>query len=357
MRFSALPAAFLLASAAASGQVVPDVLYYKFNEGAGTTTLNHAVPGGGSATATLTGGLGFAPGQYGSGLSGAGGASSTNYVQTGYTMNLQGVSWAIEFWWQPNAGTSLQYLCGVPVSGDFRIFAGGSPGNNIVLSGQGITTVIATAAVPQPGVWVHSAFVFDSSAAPPAITPYINGLPGTPVAQTGSPVLSGGIFIVGGQTSNGLNGVLDEFRLWRQFRTPAEILANYNVELANENVLSASNSGPGVGDLTLSLASISPGAVSGFTLITGETAGAPGTGPVFGIVPDALTWQGFMMAPFPGNPFHFPVGPAGVYPAAPFVAPPGALASLAGQTFDLVAIVLGPGVSYLGKSAVVRITW
>lgn len=55
-----------------SAQTVPDVLYYRFNEGVGTSAANSAVPGAGSPTAGLYGSMGWGPGKFGSGLSGTG---------------------------------------------------------------------------------------------------------------------------------------------------------------------------------------------------------------------------------------------------------------------------------------------
>jgi hypothetical protein len=246
------------------------------------------------------------------------------------------MSWTIEFWWQNGTGTGLQYLCGVPVSGDFRIFNGGNAGTNFVLSGNGVTTLIAIGTVPPPGVWVHIAFVFDASVTPPTITAYANGVPSATVAQTGSPALSGGQFIVGGQVGNGLNGGIDDFRMWSVARTASEIATNYNSELSATNQLVATNSGIGIGDLFLSLTAISPGATQDFTLITGATSGSLGSGPAFGITPDAATFQGFLTPLALGNPFHFPVGPPAVYQDVPFTVPPGTLVALSGQTFDLV---------------------
>lgn len=128
-------------------------------------------------------------------------------------------------------------------------------------------------------------------------------------------------------------------------------------ELTSNNALAAVTSGGGVGDLNLSLGFISPGALEGWTLITFATGGPAGTGPILGIQPDAVTWSIFSYPLFPGNPFHFPVGVPGVYPAVPLALGPGTLSSLSGSVMDAVVILLGPGGGFGGYSNVARVAW
>ena len=52
-----LAAAFLALAALACAETVPDGIYYKFNEGSGTTTANLAFPGVGSPVGTIVGSL------------------------------------------------------------------------------------------------------------------------------------------------------------------------------------------------------------------------------------------------------------------------------------------------------------
>ena len=128
-------------------------------------------------------------------------------------------------------------------------------------------------------------------------------------------------------------------------------------ERSSFNTLTALTSGGGVGDLLLSLTLIHPSAVEGLTLISTSTLLPLGSGPLFGLWPDALLWTLLTTPIATGNPLHFPVGPMGVFPALPLVAPPGSLSAFAGQTWDLVAVVLGPSQSYLGQSNIVRVSW
>jgi hypothetical protein len=157
--------------------------------------------------------------------------------------------------------------------------------------------------------------------------------------------------------SNGLAGMMDEFRLWNVARTPAEILASYNGELFDENIFVATTTGGGVGDLSLSLTAINTTAVEGFTFISATPAPFVGGGPLLGIIPDALTWPILSLPPSVGNPLHFLVGIPGVYPDVPFVVPAGSLSFLAGQTYEMVTMLLGPGLTWAGRSDVQRLVW
>lgn len=138
-------------------------------------------------------------------------------------------------------------------------------------------------------------------------------------------------------------------------RTPPVDIGAF--ELTSGNLLTALTTGGGAGDLNLSLTAINPLATEGFTLISMNTTGAAGTGPILGIMPDALTWSIFGFPQVAGSPFHFPIGVLGVFPDASFVLPPGALSSFSGLSWDMVVLLLGPGWSYVGQSNVVRINW
>jgi len=124
-----------------------------------------------------------------------------------------------------------------------------------------------------------------------------------------------------------------------------------------ENVLIATTSGSGAGDLSLSLTLINPLATEGFLLITDAPIGPPNSGPMFGIWPSAITWNILTSPAAPGNPLHFTVGPVGIFPDTPINAPAPTLAFLAGQTWDVVALLLGPGYLYVGRSVASRIVW
>ena len=126
---------------------------------------------------------------------------------------------------------------------------------------------------------------------------------------------------------------------------------------ALDNLLVATTTGGGAGDLSLSLSMITAGAVEGYTFVTTTAIGPVGSGPFFGIWPSSLTFDVIATPAAVGNPLHFFVGYAGFFPDVPFSVPAPTLAFLAGQTWDVVAVVLGPGLTYLGKSAPNRLVW
>jgi hypothetical protein len=119
-------------------------------------------------------------------------------------------------------------------------------------------------------------------------------------------------------------------------------------------MLTVSQSAPGVGDLTLGVASVPASAAEGWTLISTDTTQTAALGPFFGIYPDALTWWGIFEPPRVGYPLHFLIFGGGVYPGSPVVLPPGSTTSLTGQSWDFVVIVIDATLTYISQSNVVR---
>jgi hypothetical protein len=93
--------------------------------------------------------------------------------------------------------------------------------------------------------------------------------------------------------------------------TSAPRIWNGTIHYSTSNRLMVSQSGPGVGDLTVSLTAIPSNASTGWTFVTGNTALQVGSGPAFGILPDATTFAIFGYAYYPGNPFRFNTADAG----------------------------------------------
>jgi hypothetical protein len=123
------------------------------------------------------------------------------------------------------------------------------------------------------------------------------------------------------------------------------------------NYLSVSQTGPLVGDVTLSLTNPSTTGYEGWTLLSSNTALPVGSGPILGLWPDALTWSILGYPYFPGNPFHFRTGDAGLFPNVPFTAPPGSVSALAGQSFDFAVFLINANLGYDSRSNTVRYTF
>jgi hypothetical protein len=122
-------------------------------------------------------------------------------------------------------------------------------------------------------------------------------------------------------------------------------------------LLSGATTGGGTGDLSLTVMNPPVGITEGFTLVTSSPVGIPGSGPMFGIWPDAVTFQGIAFPAGVGNPLHFVAGVPGVYPDAPLILPPGTLSFLGGQVWDLVVVGLAPNFVYLNHTNVARMNW
>lgn len=355
----------LLASAVAAQAPYPDRMYFKFDEGTGVggVTANVASPGVGSANAvvnghSLTPGVGF-------GGSGALIATSvspgTANVNTGWTTAFGTGSWTISFRCDVStlATGTLYYVCGDPTASSFRVFYNGAAGvGNVVFRGTGITdTIVAGAGVGGPH-WVTCTY----DAATTTTRGYLDAALVATVAQSPLNLNGTSSFLVGGynSASNFSNGAnLDEFRMYSYALTPAQVAAGVGVELFDTNVLSVTQSGPGVGDLSIGLTNLSPTALEGWTLISFDVSGVVGAGPLFGIRPDFGTWTLFLNSPLAdGVPFHFPVPSAfGAFPNSPYALPPGAVSFLAGTSADFSVFFVNASFVYDSRSNVVRRTF
>lgn len=132
----------------------------------------------------------------------------------------------------------------------------------------------------------------------------------------------------------------------------------YRLGYDPSNLLNATTSGFGTGDLTLSVTNLSLLATEGFLLISTDATHPVGTGPLVGLYPDALTWQLLSEPLTLGSPFHFPCNSGfGLFPDAPLLVAPGSLSFLAGQSWDFGFVVFGAGFTYIGKSPAKRVVW
>jgi hypothetical protein len=219
-------------TSAPSGFALPEVLYYLFDETGTTQTTNYAVPGRGTATASLFGGLTMGPtGQFNSGLIGAGGTGATDYVNTGWATDIGTSSWTISLWLNNLvAGTALNYFFGDPGAASYRCFLNGIAGvGAIALRGGGLTDIFVPNIAPGPTV-VH--FVYDATI--PDVKAYVNGALALTVPQVALNINGAGPFKVGGySTSAGMSpgSVMDEFRYYSRALDAAEVLATWNISI------------------------------------------------------------------------------------------------------------------------------
>ncbi|HYC77210.1 MAG TPA: PKD domain-containing protein [Planctomycetota bacterium] len=139
---------------------------------------------------------------------------------------------------------------------------------------------------------------------------------------------------------------------------PSSVKVKTGAVVVGPYVFTATSSGGGVGDLVVTPVPPigAPGMVEGFTFVSFAPPPTVGSGPAFGLVPDAGFWPILTMPAAPGNPLHYVVAP-GLYPQTPFIVPQGGLAVLAGLTADLVQVGFGPGYTLLLVSNVARVTF
>ncbi len=237
--------ATILAAAGSLSAQVPQLLYYKFNEGSGATTANSASPGIGTNPAAISGTTSWiTPGQIGSSsLNFAG----TSHIATNAPLSIPSTqSWTIEFWIRPNANTwGYIFGDGDNVGSSFAHLRCSwyNLTDTIELAGtnDGIGTSLRIVTGPILNTWHHFAFVYDHTAS--TISTYWNGVPN--VSGTYTTNISGSAFILGRLDPSHtaiFNGAIDEFRFWTVARSQAEILAGMNNELPLGPALTAAAS-------------------------------------------------------------------------------------------------------------------
>jgi hypothetical protein len=212
-----------------SGYALPELLYYIFDEGTGTTTANYASPGVGNNPASLTGTTTWAtPGQFGSAIIGNGAANGG--ILSGWNWDRGAGDWTISMWIDIPSSTSgsAYYLYGDPGSASFRCFHNGVAGqDNLLLRGGGLTDVLVTGIGPSPTV-VH--FVYNSTV--PAVIVYKNGVLFNNFPQTALNMTTGTGFRCGGYTTSAtMIGKMDEFRVYSRALDAAEVAATWNISI------------------------------------------------------------------------------------------------------------------------------
>lgn len=234
LRRALIIAGVFVVSAAQAQLALPEHLYYRFNEGSGTSTANTASPGSGAANGTLVGSLGLgATGVQGGALAGA--TTSESYVDTGWATNLGTGNWTIAFWHSSlgSVSSTVHYLFGDGGAGVFRGFTGGvAGGQGLILRGPLTDVLISNLSLTENN---HVAFVYDSSAG--NVKGYLNGVLNTTVNQ-GALNLNGTGFLVGNYQSSqqGLASGrwMDEFMVFGRALSASEVNDAMNMNVVPE---------------------------------------------------------------------------------------------------------------------------
>jgi hypothetical protein len=212
-----------------------DLLYYKFDTGAGDKAINFAGPmapvGDGVITTVGATQATWAPGLFGRSLAGSPNSTATDYnwVDSGYTGPVTTsftIAWYMREAVVPTTTTSY-FWSGW---GSFRCFTGGVANNGLYVRAWGgapadFVTTTDVRALAKAG-WVHIAIVVDT--ANMVATYYINGAVDTSIPLTTPTVNIGGTaatFKVGKHTSDSTTSSydIDEFRFQTGAATQADI--------------------------------------------------------------------------------------------------------------------------------------
>lgn len=223
---------------ASASIVLPELMYYKFNEGVGaTSTTNQATTPAGTTTSLLTG-LSLQQAGIGGTTALSGSSSNPRYVNTGWTSTLGSGSWSMAFWTGANANTSLlSYFFGDSVG--FRGFTEGVAGTTgFILRGPGVTDTLITGMSTTADN--HLAFVYDATL--DTIQGYLNGVLNVTVAQPGS-FTFGSDFSIGGRgPSVGNSGLqagtwMDEFQLYSRALDASGVVDAMNANFIGVNAV------------------------------------------------------------------------------------------------------------------------
>ncbi|GEM_PF-6873196 len=205
-------------------QALPELLYYRFDTG--PAIANDATAPVGSNPASITGSA-MSVGNLGlSGTALVGTGTTTDFINTGWNTNLSG-SWTIGFWTKDIVpSTTLWYIFGDNTAQSLRCFTNGAAGvDNWRLIGTGLTLQANGAATTAP---TYTHFVYDAAAG--EARSYVNGVLNQTVAVTSPLTFTGTAPFKIGQyaTSSGLNGLMDEFRIYNRALSVSEILTTIN---------------------------------------------------------------------------------------------------------------------------------
>lgn len=214
---------------------VPEVLYYKFNDGINTTP-NYAVPGEFTGIANINGMQIRSGGLADSCLVGTGGNGTTNYVSTNWATCLPKSGWTIGFWISdislgvdPN---NAVYLFGDVTANNFRCYYGGAGGltavdTAIMFRCTGLTD-IRIPVVKGQTYYIH--IVYEPIVSQMKV--YVNGILKQTNTQSPFIPIGNGPMTIGSlasfNSSLAQNMKFDEFRIYNRTLGQTEISATWN---------------------------------------------------------------------------------------------------------------------------------
>ncbi|MBE7491760.1 MAG: choice-of-anchor D domain-containing protein [Planctomycetes bacterium] len=203
----------------------PEMLYYRFNEGTGTTTRNDASPGRGNNPAT------FAAVSWTTTANarlGASAVQATTNLPTGFSCTqLPRPEFTLEFWvWR--SGNATTTICGDGTSfrvyrqnATLRIQSGPAGGDQDISTGVNLAN----------NGWTHIAIVSNPGVF--GLRVYANGTQAFESINYTFPFANAQLFVMrnGGGTPTSFDGRVDEFRFWAHARTAAQIMADRDREI------------------------------------------------------------------------------------------------------------------------------
>jgi hypothetical protein len=206
----------------------PEMLYYRFNDGSGTTARNDASPGRGTNPSVFTAGPTWASAAQA--RLGASAAMSNASLNTAFSCTqLPRPEFTLEFWIF-RSDTNTNTICGDGIS--FRVYrSGGGGGHSLrIQSGPaGGDQDINTNVTLTNNAWTHIAIVSNPGVA--GLRVYRNGVQSFESINYTFPFSNATLTVMSNAGANNMTGRLDEFRFWAHVRTQTEINANQGNEL------------------------------------------------------------------------------------------------------------------------------
>ncbi len=213
------------------------VAAYGFNEGVGSQVADLS---GNSNSGTLSGGVSWTTGKYGSGLVFSGNSSYVT-IKNSPSLDISGSGLTVEMWVKVTDSTGPDYcLLGKPWNTGSLVSPYYQYGLEFDTNGTktfGLSFGDSTGALHGPfsfqpplGTWNHLAFTYDGS----FVKGYLNGVQHISVAQSGSLIQRGTDLLLGADPTlnQGYKGVMDEVRIYNRALTQAEVQSDMNTPVS-----------------------------------------------------------------------------------------------------------------------------